>query len=68
MGLMSVANWSWLLLAVLLAVLVGHLVELVFLPVKGVSALLVLGNEQHYLMQLQLRRQQRLLEKIIFFS
>ena len=63
MGLMSVANWSWLLLAVLLTVLVGHLVELLFLPAKGVSTLGVLGNEQHHQTQLQLRRQQRLLEK-----
>jgi hypothetical protein len=62
---MSVANWSWLLLAVLglLAVLVGHLVEFLFRPVKGVSALGVFGNEQRHLMQLQLRRRQRLLEK-----
>jgi hypothetical protein len=53
------------MLAVLkvLSVLFGHLVEFVFRPAKGVSALLVLGNEQHYLMQLQPRRRQRLLEK-----
>ena len=63
---MSVAtNWSWLLLAVLvlLAVLFGHLVAVVFRLAKGVSALVVLVNEQHHLMQLQLRRRQRLLEK-----
>ena len=47
MGSMTVgagmAEW------VLLAVLVGHLVEVVFRPVKGVSALGVFGNEQHHL-------------------
>ena len=43
MGSMTVG----MLVAVLVAVLVGHLVELMFRPVKGVSAHLVLGNEQH---------------------
>jgi hypothetical protein len=70
MGSMTVgvgmAEWGldW----VLLAVLVGYLVEVVFRPVKGVSALGVFGNEQHHLMQLQPRRRQRLLEKPSFFT
>jgi len=50
-------DWS------LLAMFVGYLVQLVLRPVKGVSSLGVLGNEQHHLMQPQPRRRQRLLEK-----
>jgi hypothetical protein len=52
MGSMTVGAGmaEWVLDWVLLAVLVGHLVEVVFRPVKGVSALGVFGNEQHHLM------------------